>query len=359
MVMTKRLGWGALIGCLALLSQTGCQTTPHSNHADMTAWKQTPTPHASEQEADKQLLPPDRAAQLSLTTAQMLEKNGHEAEAVLQYEKARQYNPRLTNATARHLAVLYDQQGEFPKAIAEYKRALQQSPKDPDLLNDVGYCYFQMAEWAEAEKWFRHAVEMNPSHKRAWTNLGMTLGQQQRYAESLEAFKRAVGPAEAQCNLAFVYSTQGKHAEAHQAYMTALNIQPDLQLARAALTKLMGGDPKTSATDADRGEQVAAMARLSGFVREQMNSVQDTPTTNDSDNGNIAVVATETASISELSTSNAPSTVKRRPPSTRPISLSRSNSRTAPPSDGQSTARPIAVAAPGNSKVAQTPEEAE
>ena len=139
---------------------------------------------------------------------------------------------------ARRLAVVHDRLGNFSQAQAEYERALQASPKDPDLLNDLGYHHYCRGHWTEAEDYLRRATTLQPKHRLAWMNLGLALAQQGRNEESLEAFGRVVRPAEAQCNLAFVLTAQGKRDEAKAAYRQALAQEPDLRLARLALAKL-------------------------------------------------------------------------------------------------------------------------
>ena len=91
---------------------------------------------------------------------------------------------------------------------------------------------------AQAEENLRKALTVDPKHGRAWMNLGLALGQQKKYEESLEAFEKAVRPAEARCNLAFVMSTQGKTDQARELYHEALKLDPGLKLARQALAKL-------------------------------------------------------------------------------------------------------------------------
>jgi tetratricopeptide (TPR) repeat protein len=115
-------------------------------------------------------------------------------------------------------------------------------PKDPDLLNDVGMCHYNRREWTEAEKYFRQTVELNPQHQCAWINLGLTLGFEQRYPEAMDAFHKVQGAAEAECNIGFIYFTQGKHAEAKAAYYRALAADPQSQLALGALRALDKAD---------------------------------------------------------------------------------------------------------------------
>ncbi len=182
-------------------------------------------------------LPPKDAAQVCLSVAAMEESKGHSAEAIDQYEKARLYDPSLKDI-GRHLAVLYDRMGKAEAALKEYRRALEASPRDADLHNDLGYFYYQRGKWAEAETSFRASLALGEDNPRAWNNLGMTLAQERRYEDSLAAFLKAVGPADAYCNLGFVYMTQGNREEARRAYRQALEQDSTLEVARAALAKL-------------------------------------------------------------------------------------------------------------------------
>ncbi|MER3416615.1 MAG: hypothetical protein C4297_10435 [Gemmataceae bacterium] len=222
---------------LASASLGGCSSLTSSQWAQ---WKPPPLemPVASNTRKAQELeLPPHEAARACLKTAELLEQNGHEIEAIYQYERARHYDPRLTHV-ARRLAVLYDRQGDHARAAHEYKKALELEPNNVELLNDYGYFQYQRGDWQEAEKWLRKALHVNPRYERAWVNLGMTLAMQGRYAESYEAFVKAVTPAQAHANLGFLLTTQGKWEEAKAAYRKALSLEPGLQIAAGALAKL-------------------------------------------------------------------------------------------------------------------------
>jgi tetratricopeptide (TPR) repeat protein len=182
-------------------------------------------------------LPPQESAKVCLKTAQTLENNGAEMQAIALYEKARNENPKLAYL-CRRLGVLYDRQGNFTRALEEYQKALLANPRDFEVLNDVGYSYYTRGKMPEAEKYLRQAVEVNPNYTRAWVNLGMVLGAEQRYEESLDAFAKAVPPAQAQSNLGFILTAQGKRTEAMMAYRSALLMDSNLVAARGALDKL-------------------------------------------------------------------------------------------------------------------------
>jgi Tfp pilus assembly protein PilF len=230
--MQRRSAWQLAAVVLGLCGPLACQTVPLSTMSPMASSSALPPPAANNKE-----LPPEEAARVCLAAAEEMEKGGLYAQAAALYEKARKDYPRFASVS-RRLAVLYDEQGDFTRAQEEYEKALKLTPKDADLLNDFGYSWYCRGNWTEAEKYLRQAVAADPNHRTAWVNLGLTLGQEQRYDDSLQAFGHAVSPAQAQCNLAFVFTTQGKREEARVAYRRALELDGSLGLARAALDKL-------------------------------------------------------------------------------------------------------------------------
>ena len=195
-------------------------------------------PEATSRAAPPVELPTREAAQLCLRTAQEFEKNGQTEDAIRMYEKARADDPATNKVAARRLAVLYDAAGNFTRAAAEYEALLKAHPKDADLLNDLGYSHYSQGDWATAEIYLARAVQADANHKRAWTNLGLAQAQQAKWDDSFLSFTRAVRPADAHCNIAFVMAAQGKAAEAKERYVEALKLDPGLRLAQAALAKI-------------------------------------------------------------------------------------------------------------------------
>jgi Tfp pilus assembly protein PilF len=211
---------------LLLVPQLGCVSFPFRPAA----------PPEPEQPVALEL-PPAQAAEVCLATAREMEKAGNEPEAILQYEKARQNSPKLTQVS-RRLAVLYDRQCNYERALAEYRLALQLTPKDADLLNDMGYCHYERGDAVQAEKYLRQAVAVKPDNKRAWVNLGLALGAQGRYPESYEAFARVLSPGEARANVGVLQAQQGRREEARASLRQALELCPELRSARAVLARV-------------------------------------------------------------------------------------------------------------------------
>lgn len=195
-------------------------------------------PEATSQAAPPVELPTREAGRLCLRTAQEFEKSGQTEDAIRLYEKARSDDPSTAPVATRRLAVLYDKVGNFAKSGAEYDLLLKDHPKDADLLNDLGYSHYCRGEWSVAEACLLRAVQADANHKRAWVNLGLAQAQLEKWEESYSSFTKAVRPADAQCNIAFVLAAQGKTAEAKSRYQQALILDPRSQLAQAALAKL-------------------------------------------------------------------------------------------------------------------------
>jgi tetratricopeptide (TPR) repeat protein len=225
---SRRRAWlGA--GLLFLPLHLGCLTAFQNTDAVV-------PDGSSKSKASRPELSSAASAKLNLTMAQVMEKSGHPAEAIFHYEKARQSDPSLH--VAARLARLYDRAGDGNRALAEYQQAVKEDPKDAETLTSLGYFHYNRGEWAQAEENLRHALTLNPKLSRAWVNLGLTLGEQGQYPQSLEAFRKAVSEAEAHSNLAFIYTTQGKREDAKQEYRRALELNPNLPIARRALDKL-------------------------------------------------------------------------------------------------------------------------
>jgi Tfp pilus assembly protein PilF len=128
--------------------------------------------------------------------------------------------------------------------LAEYQRAVLATPHDPELLNDLGYFLYTRGRHAEAEKWLREALLADPHHQRAQVNLGSVLARQSRTLESLDVFQKALGPAQAFANVGLLLAQDGRNAEAAPLLRKALELDPNLIQARAALASLEHTGPR-------------------------------------------------------------------------------------------------------------------
>jgi len=193
--------------------------------------------------AVQQELPGKPAGALLIAMAEGLEKGGKDVEAISYYEKARDMDAKLYDRASRRLAVLYDKADDQARAMHEFQELLKKMPKDPSLLNDVGYSCYNRGKWAEAENYLRKATALDKNFKPAWVNLGLALAQQGKQVEAIEAFSHAVSTAEAYANLGFVLTVQGKKEAALSAYRHSLELEPTLKISHAAIARLERGEP--------------------------------------------------------------------------------------------------------------------
>lgn len=181
-------------------------------------------------------LPNDEAAKLQLAVADEQLRHGRDSDALGRYECARKINPQM-KGVAHPMAVIHDAQGNHGQALTEYRKAIDENPRDATVLNDMGYSYYLRGEWSKAEEAFRRSIQIKES-PRAWNNLGLAYGQSGRYRESLAAFKKATDPARAYGNLGFVFLTQGKTQQARLAYKKAIQLDPSYDMAHQVLAKI-------------------------------------------------------------------------------------------------------------------------
>lgn len=90
------------------------------------------------------------------------------------------------------LAHMLNDSGFKQKAIDRYKEYLKFDPENPDVLVDMGVCYYDMQNYAEAEKWMKEALKYEPKHQIAHLNLGIVSLTSGKHDEAIEWWRKAV-----------------------------------------------------------------------------------------------------------------------------------------------------------------------
>jgi Tfp pilus assembly protein PilF len=221
-------------------------------------------------------LPAREAARACLVTAPNYEIEGRVEDAIQLFERARTLDASVAAAATRRLAALYDKAGEFSKSAEQYELALKASPKNADLLNDLGYSHYSRGDWPNAVAVLTRAVEIDPNHKKAWINLGMAQAQLGQFEASFQSFCSAVRPADAHCNVGFVLAVQGKTEEAKAQYRQALTLDPGLRAAKLGLASLEKPPPgsapvaKSAPLDpAQAAAQVSTVAEIQARMKSE------------------------------------------------------------------------------------------
>lgn len=146
-------------------------------------------------------------------------------------------------AAPRHaLAVLADKQRRHREALHLYTEAARLDPRNPELLTDLGYCFFLQGQPEKAESALLKALQLKPRMSRAHNNIGLVYGHQGRLVEALDHFREAGSEADAQYNMAFIFATRNEVAKAKACFELALVADPTYEKARKALRSFQSAD---------------------------------------------------------------------------------------------------------------------
>ncbi len=135
-------------------------------------------------------------------------------------------SPRAHN----NVGVIYLGEGNFTKAVEEFKHALRLNPKYMDAYNNIGVAYKDIGDKMTARAYFEKAVEANPISPHAYYNLGNiynALGDKQN---AVTYFKKAIALSrdyfKAYNDLGNVYESLSMYQEAIKAYNDVIQINP-------------------------------------------------------------------------------------------------------------------------------------
>lgn len=135
-------------------------------------------------------------------------EKGREDEAIEQFKKAIEINPRYTQAH-NNLGIAYTNKGMFDKAIYEYERAITINPRHERAHYNLGVVCFKQGDFDQAVVRFKNAIALNPNYAKAHYNLGNTYDKKGLWDNAITEYKKALALnpryAEACNNLAVIY----------------------------------------------------------------------------------------------------------------------------------------------------------
>jgi protein O-mannosyl-transferase len=162
-------------------------------------------------------------------------QKGQVDEALKQFQKALEINPKYVEARGNLAAALF-QKGQVDDAVAQYKRTLEISPNYAPANYNLGLALFQEGQVGEAIAQYKRAVQINPYYPDAHNNLGNALLQKGQVDEALDQFKKAleINPnyVDAHNNLGNALLQKGQVDDAVGQYKKALEINPSYVNAR-------------------------------------------------------------------------------------------------------------------------------
>lgn len=172
--------------------------------------KSTPIPDSLKEKIASKNEQAKQSTQLAelIKEGDQLRKNGQLDDAKIVYSKALTMSP--DNPTLHHrMAIVADNQHQFPIADEHYQAALRARPRDVNLLSDLGYSYSLRGDLQQAELTLKEALSIDPYHKGAMANLGAIYSQQNRREDALAMFRTGATEAEAQQYMAKLFPRGG------------------------------------------------------------------------------------------------------------------------------------------------------
>jgi tetratricopeptide (TPR) repeat protein len=182
---------------------------------------------------------PERIDALT-TLARILRQRERYADAAVAFDRAIQRLPRAEPwqwALYYQRGISYERSQQWAKAEADFRRALELQPDQPDVLNYLAYSWIdqgQQAHFEEAERMLTRAVEQRPNSPQIIDSLAWAMYRTGRFAEAVRLLERAIEllPLDPTLldHLGDAYWRVGRAQEARFQWRRALRNNPDNDL---------------------------------------------------------------------------------------------------------------------------------
>jgi tetratricopeptide (TPR) repeat protein len=161
----------------------------------------------------------DEAVERNNRGASLLQQ-GKLDEAIAQFRQAVELSPKYVTAHA-NLAYAYDRQGLLGEAIAAYQKVLELTPDNATARNNLGTVLSRAGRFDDAIREFEALLQRDPSNAAAKTNLenakrnkGIVKERDDRTTGALKASEARPNDPRAAYEVARVYAMQGDHDKA-------------------------------------------------------------------------------------------------------------------------------------------------
>jgi predicted Zn-dependent protease len=114
-----------------------------------------------------------------------LAAEGKKDDAIAELEAGLKLGP--SDSAQRDLADLYADSAKYDKADALYRSLLEQTPKDPELHDDLGKALLKQHKFPEAQQEFMVAVSLKPDFGAAFGDLAVAANENKNYVLAIKA----------------------------------------------------------------------------------------------------------------------------------------------------------------------------
>jgi tetratricopeptide (TPR) repeat protein len=171
----------------------------------------------------------------------ILEENEHEADAVIDYRRAVELDPKQTEFRIRLAAALV----EFGKASDAWPylaELLQETPDRAEVLFAAARCQRDLGDRARAMEYLDSLVKVHPEHAEGWAERGRIAGYQGDADEALRSLRRAFEIDSRSPGIGYALfnelTAQGKQDEAKKVWEVHDRTKKQFERFRKVLDKL-------------------------------------------------------------------------------------------------------------------------
>ena len=135
------------------------------------------------------------------------------------FKRAIELNHGYSDARQRY-GMFLTAQGRFAEAVAEFERARQFDPLSLIIQTIAGYPFYYSRRYDEAARLFAEVTATDETYSMAHFRLGLTMAQQGLYDDSIVELQKAIGLSNDRDTIAalgYVHGLQGNHGEANAA----------------------------------------------------------------------------------------------------------------------------------------------
>jgi TolB-like protein/Tfp pilus assembly protein PilF len=139
------------------------------------------------------------------------------AESTREFERGIELNPNYPTAHQWYGRLMLLMLGQFDRAIAEVKRAVELDPVSPIIHADLGTVYTVARRYDEAIEQFRHTLELDPQFYWGHRQLGLTLELKGDPGNAIAEYQKALQLSDDPRVLAFIgraEASTGRQGEA-------------------------------------------------------------------------------------------------------------------------------------------------
>ena len=166
--------------------------------------------------------------------------------AIKLYEKKIAIDPVFIKTYADDIYSIYLSRGlcfywlkEYPKALADYQRAVSLDQKKYEAWYEIGELQTQQKNYQEAIKAYERAYAINPDLKEGWTNLGFCYGNTKQDLKAIDAYTRGIkadpGNGLLWNNRGYTYLELKQYDKALPDLKKAVEVEPDIQMSHISL----------------------------------------------------------------------------------------------------------------------------